>query len=128
MGSLKSLQEVHIQICHYGLKIKKACINIQNDDNKCFMYAVQCGVYEIHKKPHPETKSHYENDKSKNEIPAVQQVNFEHCNFLMEIDDDESNEIEEFEKDSGNRISINLYGIHRDIKKSCEDRLVGEYE
>ena len=36
------------------IKNKKACINIQNDDNKCFMYAVQCGVYEVYKKPHPE--------------------------------------------------------------------------
>ena len=33
----------------------------------------------------------------------------------MEIDDDEINEIEEFEKDNGNRISINVYGIHKDI-------------
>ena len=30
----------------------------------------------------------------------------------MEIDDNEIKEIEEFEKDSGNRISINFYGTH----------------
>ena len=44
----------------------------------------------------------------------------------MEIDDDEMNEIEEFEKDNGNRISINSYGIHKDIKKHCEDSSIGE--
>ena len=33
----------------------------------------------------------------------------------MEIDDDETNEIEELEKDNGNRISINVHGIHKDI-------------
>ena len=33
---------------HSGLKSKPACINIQNDDNRCFMYAVQCGLYEIY--------------------------------------------------------------------------------
>ena len=33
---------------------KKACVNIQNDDSKCFMYAVQCGVYEIYKKQQKE--------------------------------------------------------------------------
>ena len=45
----------------------------------------------------------------------------------MEIDDDENNDIEDFEKDSGNRISINVYGIHNDIKNHCQDSLVGEY-
>ena len=45
------------------IKNKKACLNIQNYDSTCFMYAVQCGVYEIYKKPHPERKSHYDNDK-----------------------------------------------------------------
>ena len=34
----------------------------------------------------------------------------------MELDDDEINEIEELEIDNGNRISINVYGIHKDIK------------
>ena len=32
------------------IKNKKACINIKNEDNKCFKYAVQCGVLEIYKK------------------------------------------------------------------------------
>ena len=40
---------------------------------------------------------------------------------------DETNENEEFDKDNGNRISINVYGIHNDIKKHSEDSLVGEY-
>ena len=62
------------------------------------MCTVQCGVYEIYKKPHLERESQYDNDRFKNEIPAVQYLNFEHCNLPMEIDDDENNEIEEFEK------------------------------
>ena len=33
---------------------KTACINIKNKDDKCLLYAVQCGVYEIYNKPHPE--------------------------------------------------------------------------
>ena len=45
----------------------------------------------------------------------------------MEIDDDVNNSIEEFETDNGNRISINVYGIHKYIKHHCEDSLVGEY-
>ena len=65
------------------IKNKKACVNIQSDDNTCFMYVVQCGVYEIYNKPHPERKTHYDNDKFKKEIPAIEYVNFEHCNFPM---------------------------------------------
>ena len=30
-------------------------------------------------------------------------------------------------KNNGNRISINVYGIHKDIKKQCEDILFGDY-
>ena len=82
------------------------------------MYAVQCGVYEIYNKPHPERQGYYNNDKFKKEIPASKYVNFDNCNFPMEIDDDVNNSIEEFEKDNGNRISINVYGIHKDIKKT----------
>ena len=37
----------------------------KHDDNRRFMYAVQCGVYEIYKKQHPERKSHYDNDRFK---------------------------------------------------------------
>jgi hypothetical protein len=83
------------------------------------MYAVQCGVCDIYKKKqHPEIKSHYDKDKVKKEILAIQYANFEHCNFPMEIHDDEIHEIEEFEKYNGNRISINVYRIYKDIKKT----------
>ena len=34
------------------IKKKKTCINIQNEDDKCFKYAVQCGVYETYEKAH----------------------------------------------------------------------------
>ena len=97
------------------------------NDDKCFMYAVQCGVYEIYNKPHPERHGYYNNDKFKKEIPASKYVNFDNCNFPMEIDDDVNNSIEEFEKDNGNRISINVYGIHKDIKKHGDDSLIGDY-
>ena len=45
----------------------------------------------------------------------------------MELDDDEINGIQEFEKDSGNMISIHVYGMHEDIKTHCEDSSIGEY-
>ena len=34
------------------IKKKKTCINIQNEDDKCFNSAVQCGVYETYEKAH----------------------------------------------------------------------------
>ena len=41
------------------------------------------------------------------------------------------NKVEEFAKDNGNIISINVCGIHKDIKDHCEEAavfgLVGEY-
>ena len=81
-------------------------------------------AYEIYKKQHPERKSHYDIDWCK-KIPAIRYVNFEHWNFPVEIDDDENNEFEEFEKDNGNRISVNVYGIHNDVKNHCEDARKG---
>jgi hypothetical protein len=36
---------------------KKALINVQNEDNKCFLWAVLCGLYPV--KVHPERVDHY---------------------------------------------------------------------
>ena len=38
---------------------KKACINIQNEDNKCFMYSIECGIYKVYEKDHPNRLYHY---------------------------------------------------------------------
>ena len=32
---------------------KKACINIQNEDNKCFKYSIQCCICKVYEKDHP---------------------------------------------------------------------------
>ena len=37
---------------------KKACINIQNDDELCFKYCVLCKFYEVFKKDHPQHMRH----------------------------------------------------------------------
>ena len=67
-------------------------------------------------KEHPERQSHYDNASFKKQTPAIQYVNFEYCNFPMEIDDDIDNSIGEFDKDNGKNKSIHAYGIHKDIK------------
>ena len=40
---------------------KKACINIQNEDNKCFKYSIQCGICKVYEKDHPNRFYHYKN-------------------------------------------------------------------
>jgi hypothetical protein len=31
------------------MSVKKACVNISSDDDKCVQYSVQCGWYNIHR-------------------------------------------------------------------------------
>ena len=42
-------------------------------------------------------------------------MNSEYCDFPLEIDDDINSSIDEVEKDNRNKISIHVYGIHKDI-------------
>ena len=43
------------------IKRSQACINIKNEDNECFKYGVQCVVYDIINKDHPERMFHCKN-------------------------------------------------------------------
>ena len=36
------------------IKSKRACINIQNKDEKCFKYCVYCAYHNIYENKHPE--------------------------------------------------------------------------
>ena len=40
--------EVYIDLPSWA-SVKKACVNSNNDDNKCFDYSVKRGWYDIHK-------------------------------------------------------------------------------
>ena len=75
---------------------KKACINIKNDDSKCFKYSVQCGVHDIHMRENPQRISHY---KKLNDDSIVWDIAFPTNNT----------QIEKFEKDNNNNISVNVY-------------------
>ena len=41
------------------IKLKKACVNIKNKDQKCFKYCIQSVVYDKISKHHPEEMFHY---------------------------------------------------------------------
>ena len=43
------------------IKLKKACVNIKNQDNQCFKYCIQSIVYDKINKHHPEEMFHYKN-------------------------------------------------------------------
>jgi len=44
------------------ITVTKACVNINNDDNKCFEYSVKCGWYDTHTKTNPQRTSSYKDE------------------------------------------------------------------
>ena len=77
---------------------KKACINIKNQDEKCFKYSVQCGICKVYEKEHPERGSHY---KSLND-----ELNWDNVNFPSSDVD-----IDTFEENNGGKVAVNVYFI-----------------
>ena len=61
---------------------KKACINIQNDDELCFKYCVLCKFYEVFKKDHPQHMRHY-----KKLITTESLIKWDGVNFPASNDD-----------------------------------------
>ena len=86
------------------IKLKKACVNIKNKDNKCFKYCVQAVVYEILGKVHPEEMWHY--NKLKDDILNWDGVKFPTGN----------RDIDRFEENNNGLVSINLYEIDDTLK------------
>ena len=44
------------------ISVKKACVNINNDDNKCFEYSVKYGWYDTHTKTNPQIINYYKDE------------------------------------------------------------------
>ena len=74
---------------------KHACINIQNDDDKCFMYSIQCGYYKVYEKPHPERVTSYKH--------IYDNLNWDDINFPVD-----NNGVKRLEKNN-ETLSINVY-------------------
>ena len=75
---------------------KKACINIKNQDEKCFKYSVQCGICKVYEKDHPERVSHYKN--------LNDELNWDNVNFPSSDVD-----IDTFEENNGGKVAVNVY-------------------
>ena len=78
------------------IKLKKACINIKNKDQKCFKYCIQSKVYDKISKHHPEEMFHY--NKLKNDILNWDGVHFPTGN----------RDIDRFEENNKS-VSINVF-------------------
>lgn len=77
------------------IKDKKACINVKNNDNQCFKWAILSAQYNIQKDPQRVSK--YKEHENK--------LNFEGIPFPVELDT-----IDTFE--NLNNLIINIYKIH----------------
>lgn len=82
---------------------KKAVINVKNNDDKCFMWAVLAALHPID--IHAERVSKY--------VQFLNELNFDDLNFPIEMKD-----IAKFEKQN-ETISVNVYGVE-DAEK-CKD-------
>ncbi|XP_068711268.1 uncharacterized protein [Montipora foliosa] len=78
------------------LKDKKAFINVENGDNKCFMWSVLAALHPIPRKSNPERIHHYR--------PYVDEVNLDGIECPVPV-----SKIPKFEKK--NKTSVNLFGF-----------------
>jgi hypothetical protein len=78
---------------------KKACINIKNEDNKCFKYSILCATSEIYKKEHPERVTHYTKLKENN-------INWNHMAYPVG-----NRDIDKFEETNNGLVSVNVYEV-----------------
>ena len=79
------------------INLKKACVNIKNEDNKCLKYCIQSTVYDKINKYHPEAMFHYKS--LNNDIINWCGINFPAGN----------RDIDRLEESNNGSISINVY-------------------
>lgn len=110
--TLSEIKELNIQVSHFQpirgssfidlpkfLKSKKAIINVQNNDNQCFKYAILSALYPATSNPHRAT----------NYYPYMNKLDFTNIKFPVQLTD-----IAKFEQQNPT-ISVNVY--HFDDEK-----------
>ena len=80
------------------VSLKKACINIKNEDDNCFKYCIQCGVNKIYEKDHPDRIYHYKK--------LTDNLNWDNVNFPTSAFD-----IDTFEENNKDKIAVNVFYI-----------------
>ena len=77
------------------LRNKKVIVNVQNTDNKCFMWSILAALHPVSHLKKQERIHHYQ--------PYIHELNFEGIEFPVRVD-----QIAKFERQ--NSISVNVYG------------------
>ena len=90
------------------VQTKKACINIENKDDMCFKYSVQCGVHKGFEKDHPNRLYHY---KTIEDMLNWDNVNFPTSNI----------DIDTFEENKNGNIAVNVFSLMRKKANSQSD-------
>ena len=83
---------------------KKACINIQNEDNKCFKYSIQCCICKVYEKDHPNRLYRYKTLKD--------ELNWDNVNSPTSNVD-----IDTFEENNNGKVAVNVYYLNPDDDK-----------
>ena len=78
------------------LEDKKAILNIQNEDEKCFMWSVLAALHPVNRKDQPHRVQHYKDYEQELDVSGIE--------FPMKVKD-----IAKFEKQNPT-VSINLFG------------------
>ena len=82
---------------------KKACINIQNEDNQCFKYCIQCGVYKIYEKGHACRMNHYKKIEDS--------INWDNVKFPSSNID-----IDILEENNNGLLSVNVFYTSKELE------------
>lgn len=88
-----------------SLKDKKACLNIQNDDENCFLYCILASLHPVGENSHPERVNNY--------VPFMSELNLSNITIPMKVKD-----ITKFENQ--NNISVNVFGYEQEEQSDGE--------
>lgn len=101
---------------------KKACINIKNDDEYCFKWAVISALYPAEKNSDRVSSYKVENIESKKIMLKNNiEIDFGELEFPLQITD-----IDKFEKLNPN-ISVNVFGLSCDERDSNKCKIIGPF-
>lgn len=81
-----------------NLKKKKACLNIKNNDEKCFLWCVLASMHPVDRQDHPKRVAKYQQHE--------RDLNMDGNAYPVKTSD-----VKKFEKE--NNISVNIFGVER---------------
>jgi len=96
---LKGGSHIELPAC---IANSKSCINIKNEDDLCFKYAVLCLVQKVYEQAHPERVSKYK------ELLNTTEVKFEGLSFPLQVFD-----IDKFEQLNDFKYSVNVFDLQK---------------